>query len=111
MAYEYDTTVCREEVKKIRDRPKFCVKVNKYFQSDETQEGEENWTEVFFNMEKASKLNDAIVTICNLLEFEHDHLSFVDAGRIITHAQNEYACIKYGENHLKLASALSLVDL
>jgi hypothetical protein len=58
-----------------------------------------------------SKLNDAIVTICNLLEFEHDHLSFVDAGRIITHAQNEYACIKYGENHLKLASALSLVDL
>ena len=25
-----------------RDRPKFCVKVNKYFQSDETQEGEGN---------------------------------------------------------------------
>ena len=24
------------------DRQKFCVKVNKYFQSDETQEGEEN---------------------------------------------------------------------
>ena len=38
-----------------RDLPKFCVKVNKYFQSDETQEGEENWKEVFFNMEKASK--------------------------------------------------------
>ena len=27
---------------KIGDRPKFCVKVNNYFQSDETQEGEEN---------------------------------------------------------------------
>ena len=25
-----------------RDRQKFCVKVNKYFQSDETQEGEGN---------------------------------------------------------------------
>ena len=26
----------------LRDRQKFCVKVNKYFQSDETQEGEGN---------------------------------------------------------------------
>ncbi len=31
-----------EKKKKARDRQKFCVKVNKYFQSDETQEGEEN---------------------------------------------------------------------
>ena len=37
---------CPSRQKKIfdiaRDRQKFCVKVNKYFQSDETQEGEGN---------------------------------------------------------------------
>lgn len=58
-----------------------------------------------------SKLHDAIVTICNMLEFEHKQLSFINAGKLITHAQNELACIKYGENHIKLAASLSFVNL
>lgn len=58
-----------------------------------------------------SKLEDATVTLCNLLEYEYPTLNFIDAGSKLAHAQNEYACIKYGENHIKLANALSLVKI
>ena len=58
-----------------------------------------------------SKLEDATVTLCNLLEYEYPTLNFMDAGSKLAHAQNEYACIKYGENHIKLANALSLVKI
>ena len=58
-----------------------------------------------------SKFEDATVTLCNLLEYEYPTLNFIDAGSKLAHAQNEYACIKYGENHIKLANALSLVKI
>lgn len=56
-----------------------------------------------------SKLYDATETLCNLLEYEHFSLSYEEAGKELTHAQQQYACIKYGENHAKTASMLSLV--
>ena len=56
-----------------------------------------------------SKLEDATITICNILEYEEVSLSYEEAGKKLTHAPQQYACIKYGENHAKTAAALSLV--
>ena len=56
-----------------------------------------------------SKLEDAITTVCNILEYEDCLLSYEDLGRQLSHATKQTACIKYGENHAKTAAALSLV--
>ena len=56
-----------------------------------------------------SNLDDAITKLCNILEFEESELSILEAGKRLTHAKGDYACIKYGENHSKTAEALSLV--
>ena len=56
-----------------------------------------------------SNLDDAITKLCNILEYEESELSILEAGKRLTHAKGEYACIKYGENHSKTAEALSLV--
>lgn len=58
-----------------------------------------------------SKLEDAIVSLCNLLEYENDQLNFYEAGHKLMQSDREFACIKYGENHIKLAEAFSLVKL
>lgn len=58
-----------------------------------------------------SNLEDAIVTLCNILEYESEALSFFEAGQKLTKSDSELACVKYGENHIKLAEALSLVKL
>ncbi len=56
-----------------------------------------------------SKLDDATDTLCTILEFEENRLSYEEAGQRLTHASQQYACIKYGENHAKTAAMLTLV--
>lgn len=56
-----------------------------------------------------SKLEDATDTLCNILEYEEFTLSYEEAGQRLVHAPNQYANIKYGENHSKTAALLSLV--
>lgn len=56
-----------------------------------------------------SKLDDATDTLCNILEYEEFSLSYEEAGQRLVHAPNQYANIKYGENHSKTAALLSLV--
>lgn len=56
-----------------------------------------------------SKLDDAIDTLCNILEYEEHLLSYEEVGHRLVHAPHQYANIKYGENHSKTAALLSLV--
>lgn len=58
-----------------------------------------------------SKLEDAVVSLCNILEYEDKALNFFEAGQRLTQSDKEFACIKYGENHIKTAEAFSLVKL
>lgn len=58
-----------------------------------------------------SKLEDAVVSLCNILEYEDKVLNFFEAGQRLTQSDKEFACIKYGENHIKTAEAFSLVKL
>ena len=58
-----------------------------------------------------SKLEDAVISLCNILEYEEKALTFFEAGRRLTQSDKEFACIKYGENHIKTAEAFSLVKL
>lgn len=56
-----------------------------------------------------SNLVDATRTVCNILYYEYESLSYFEAGKRMTKAANEFACVKYGENHLKMAEMFSLV--
>lgn len=56
-----------------------------------------------------SDLNDALRTVCNILYYEMESMTFFEAGKRMTKSPNEYACVKYGENHLKMAQMFSLV--
>ena len=58
-----------------------------------------------------SQLEDAVVSLCNILEYEDKALNFFEAGQRLTQSDKEFACIKYGENHIKTAEAFSLVKL
>ena len=58
-----------------------------------------------------SKLEDAVISLCNILEYEEKSLTFFEAGQRLTQSDKEFACIKYGENHIKTAEAFSLVKL
>lgn len=58
-----------------------------------------------------SNLDNAIVSLCNILNYESESLSFFEAGQKLTHSDRELACVKYGENHIKLAEAFSLVKI
>ena len=58
-----------------------------------------------------SKLEDAVVSLCNILEYEDKALNFFEAGQKLTQSDKEFACIKYGENHIKTAEAFSLIKL
>ncbi len=58
-----------------------------------------------------SKLEDAVVSLCNILEYEDKALNFFEAGQRLVKSDKEFACIKYGENHIKTAEAFSLVKL
>lgn len=49
--------------------------------------------------------------ICEILDFSPDGMSFADIGYKLCKAPNYTACIKYGENHAKLANTLHLVDI
>ena len=58
-----------------------------------------------------SKLDDAIGTLCTILAFEEYSLSFEEAGKKLTNASQQYACIEYGENHAKTAAMLNFVSI
>ena len=49
--------------------------------------------------------------ICEILDFYPEGLSFTDVGYKLCKASNYTGCIKYGENHAKLANTLHLVDI
>ena len=54
---------------------------------------------------------DGMVRVNELLEFAEDGLSFYDLGYQIVKANTEGACVKYGENHSKLAKMADLVKI
>lgn len=58
-----------------------------------------------------SNLSDATSSLCTILSYEEFALSFEEAGARLTHATQQFARIKYGENHAKVAAALSLVKI
>lgn len=58
-----------------------------------------------------STFANAIVRINELLEFAEDGLTYAELGYQITSTPNLLAQIKYGENHAKLAAAMSLVSI
>jgi len=55
-----------------------------------------------------SMLSNGIIRLPELLEFYPDGMSFYEIGYQIKKQPNPNACVKYGENHAKLASKLSL---
>ena len=58
-----------------------------------------------------SSFENGAARLNELLEFETDGLSFPDAGYQLINATSEGARTKYGENHSKLASMMSLVSI
>lgn len=58
-----------------------------------------------------SNLEHALVDVVRVLKFNNNSLTFTELGKIIINAKEEGACKKYGENHAKLASELSMVKL
>lgn len=59
----------------------------------------------FSNFENgASRLNE-------LLEFAPDGMTYAEAGAQLIEATREEACVKYGENHSKLARTMNLVSI
>ena len=58
-----------------------------------------------------SNLDHALVDVVRVLKFNNNSLTFAELGKIIINAKEEGACKKYGENHAKLASELSMVKL
>ena len=58
-----------------------------------------------------SNLEHAILDVPRVLKFNNKPLTFAELGKIIINAKEEGACKKYGENHAKLASELSMVIL
>ena len=58
-----------------------------------------------------SQLNDAIIKLPNILYYEFEQLNFLQAGKRLISAKKDLACVKYGENHSKLAASFSLVLL
>ena len=58
-----------------------------------------------------STFANAIIRINELLEFAEDGLTYAELGYQITSTPNLLAQIKYGENHAKLATAMSLVSI
>ena len=57
-----------------------------------------------------STFSNAIIRINELLEFAEDGLTYAELGYQIISMPNLMAQIKYGENHAKLAVAMSLVS-
>lgn len=58
-----------------------------------------------------SNLNNAIIDVPRVLKFSDKALTFAEIGKIIINAKELGACKKYGENHAKLASELSMLKL
>lgn len=58
-----------------------------------------------------SNFDHSINRVPELLQFTNVGLSFYEVGYQITKAKNINACIKYGENHTKLANMVSLVNI
>lgn len=58
-----------------------------------------------------SNLENGIIRLNELLEFEPNGLSFVDAGFQLMNSVKPGARTKYGENHSKLAAIMSLVTI
>lgn len=56
-----------------------------------------------------SNLDDATTALCTILGYEEYTLTYEEAGARLTHTPQQYARIKYGENHAKVAAAFSLV--
>ena len=70
--------------------------------------------EEFYNAKdifQYSNFDHAIIDICSNLMFSDTPLTFCQLGKLIVHARRDGACIKYGENHSKLAEAFSMVSL
>lgn len=58
-----------------------------------------------------SNMEHGLIRVPELLAFTTEGLSYYDIGYQIVKATKEGACIKYGENHAKLASLFSLVKI
>lgn len=58
-----------------------------------------------------SQLYDAVIKLPNILYYEFEQLNFLQAGKRLIGAKKDLACVKYGENHSKLAATFSLVLL
>lgn len=56
-----------------------------------------------------SNFEDGAIRLPEILEFEEDGLTFLEAGYKLVKAKTEGACVKYGENHSKLAMMMSLI--
>lgn len=63
------------------------------------------------NIIQFSNFDHAVSNVTTVLETEERDLTFTELGWLIMHSKLEGACKKYGENHSKLASELSLVTL
>ncbi len=58
-----------------------------------------------------SNLEHGLVRVPELLEFAEDGLTYYEIGYQIMKAVKVGACVKYGENHSKLAEIFSLVNI
>lgn len=58
-----------------------------------------------------STFSNGVVRINELLEFAENGLTYAEIGYQITNTPNLLAQIKYGENHAKLVSTMSLVSI
>ncbi len=58
-----------------------------------------------------STMLNGMVRLPELLEFYPNGMSFYEIGYQMKKQSNDFACIKYGENHAKLAAKMSLVTI
>ena len=58
-----------------------------------------------------SSLDKGLKRVSELLVFHEDGLTFQELGYLLNGATTSTACIKYGENHSKLAAIASLVEI